>query len=164
MSFHDRSPEEIRRDIERTRVELTNTVNELVNRLDPRVVTKNVANSAKEKTLSAAETVKEKVIDAKDIARAKAHDMVDAVRDVAQDVKSSVASFSDEDTTNEGAVSSGKHAYDTYPEERSGFSGFVSGVVNDAREGEPKALGIIAGAGIAVLGVAVLTISRWRMR
>ncbi|WP_308807101.1 DUF3618 domain-containing protein [Actinotignum urinale] len=164
MSFHDRSPEEIRRDIERTRVELTNTVNELVNRLDPRVVTKNVANSAKEKTLSVAETVKEKVIDAKDIARAKAHDMVDTVRDVAQDVKSSVASFSYEDTTNEGAVSSGKHAYDTYPEERSGFSGFVLGVVNDAREGEPKALGIIAGAGIAVLGVAVLTISRWRMR
>ncbi|MDY5129315.1 DUF3618 domain-containing protein [Actinotignum urinale] len=161
MSFHDRSPEEIRRDIERTRVELTNTVNELVNRLDPRVVTKNVANSAKEKTLSVAETVKEKVIDAKDIVRAKSHDMVDAVRDVAQDVKSSVASsFSDEDKTNEGAVSSGKHAYDTYPEERSGFSGFVSGVVNDAREGEPKALGIIAGAGIAVLGVAVLTISR----
>jgi len=60
-----RSIEDIEAELRRTREEMTQTVNELAGRLDPKVVAKNAADQAKQKADTAANRVKALANDAK---------------------------------------------------------------------------------------------------
>ncbi|MGJ9494397.1 DUF3618 domain-containing protein [Actinotignum sp. GS-2025a] len=86
MSASDnRKPEDIQRDIERTRAELTATVNELVDRLDPRTNIKNATDAAKDKVATTTATLKDKASAFAEAAKDKAAAFADNAKSTAAD-------------------------------------------------------------------------------
>ncbi|AIE82849.1 DUF3618 domain-containing protein [Actinotignum schaalii] len=86
MSASDnRKPEDIQRDIERTRAELTATVNELVDRLDPRTNIKNATDAAKDKVATTTATLKDKASAFAEAAKDKAVAFADSAKSTAVD-------------------------------------------------------------------------------
>ncbi|MHA6371808.1 DUF3618 domain-containing protein, partial [Actinotignum schaalii] len=81
----NRKPEDIQRDIERTRAELTATVNELVDRLDPRTNIKNATDAAKDKVATTTATLKDKASAFAEAAKDKASAFADSAKSTAAD-------------------------------------------------------------------------------
>lgn len=94
MSASDnRKPEDIQRDIERTRAELTATVNELVDRLDPRTNIKNATDAAKDKVASTTATLKDKAAALTEAAKDKASAFADSAKSTAAEASAKASDF-----------------------------------------------------------------------
>ncbi|MDY5147980.1 hypothetical protein DDD64_04110 [Actinotignum sanguinis] len=94
MSASDnRKPEDIQRDIERTRAELTATVNELVDRLDPRTNIKNATDAAKDKMASTTATLKDKAAAFAEAAKDKTAAFTESAKSTAADASAKASDF-----------------------------------------------------------------------
>ncbi|MDY5152628.1 Protein of unknown function [Actinobaculum suis] len=186
MSTQDnRSPEEIEQDLARTRVELENTVNELVNRLDPRenlrqakgaaqASVSQFANDARGKASGLAVSTISKAADLSQAAKQKAADLSNAAkekttawRQAAQEKTSELRGKVEElagDLGLGGDRETKAYAFDWETGEfttedaatPNPLQAEAERLANDVKRGEPTALAVVAGLGVAALGALTL--------
>ena len=167
-----RTPEQIERDLQAMREELTVTVNELVNRVDPRSSVKAVANGVKSATAKLRDSAASSFSAATDRAREAmgnaseaATSMMEQAREKAEQARDRAESVAEQArhlAEDARGVEDAGAQENTWAGARMPASAEFSDILTDAQDGDTAARGILVGAGAAVVGLAIWGISKLR--